>query len=421
MSDASGVRWLFLDLNSYFASVEQQMTPALRGRPVAVVPVMTDATCAIAASYEAKAFGVSTGMPIYEAKRLCPDLTLVLARHDRYVRFHHRIVAEVENHVPVSQVCSIDEMACALIGREREPGNAVALARRIKDGIAGNVGECLRCSIGLAPNRFLAKVATEIEKPDGLVTIEPHELPSKILRLALRDFPGIGANIERRLRAAGVADVATLWAIGPRRARQIWGSVAGESFWYALRGIEVPERESTRRTVGHSHVLAPDLRRPEEARLVARRLAAKAASRLRRLGYRAATLDLGVRFPGGGRWVDTARVPRTNDTFTFLAALDRLWRAMLAGSGAVRIKKVSVTLYNLAPGAVATPDLFATLPDSEGDRQRRLERLSAVMDSVNQRYGRDAVVLGALPNPQANFSGTKVAFTRIPDLAEFRE
>jgi DNA polymerase-4 len=421
MAEASGVRWLFLDLNSYFASVEQQINPALRGRPVAVVPVMTDATCAIAASYEAKAFGVRTGTPIYEAKRLCPGLVLVLAQHDRYVRFHRRIVAEVENHVPVSQVCSIDEMACALVGRERETRNAVALARRIKDGIVRNVGECLRCSVGLAPNRFLAKVATEIEKPDGLVTIEPHELPGKILGLGLRDFPGIGANMERRLRAAGVADVATLWAIGPRRARQIWGSIAGESFWYMLHGIEVPERASTRRTVGHSHVLAPDLRRPEEARLIARRLAAKAASRLRRLGYRAATLDLGIRFPGGGRWMDTTPVPRTNDTFTFLAALDRLWRAMLAESGAVRIKKVSVTLHDLAADAIATPDLFATLPDRAGDRQRRREKLSAVMDSVNQRYGRDTVILGALPNPQANFSGTKVAFTRIPDLAEFYE
>lgn len=421
MSDGCGVRWLFLDLDSYFASVEQQLDPTLRGRPVAVVPVMTDATCAIAASYEAKAFGVRTGMPIYEAKRLCPGLALVLARHDRYVQFHHRIVAEVENHVPVFQVHSIDEMACALIGRERETRYAVALARRIKDGIARNVGECLRCSIGLAPNRFLAKVATEIEKPDGLVTIEPHELPGKILDLGLRDFPGIGANMERRLRAAGVADVATLWAIGPRRARQIWGSVAGESFWYMLHGIEVPEGESTRRTVGHSHVLAPDLRRPEEARLVARRLAAKAASRLRRLGYRAAALDLGVRFPGGGRWIDTTRVSRTNDTFTFLAALDRLWRAMLAESRAARIKKVSVTLHNLAAVAAAAPDLFATLPDDDGARRRRREKLSAVMDSVNRRYGRDTVILGALPNPRANFSGTKVAFTRIPDPAEFYE
>jgi DNA polymerase-4 len=346
---------------------------------------------------------------------------LVLARHDRYVRFHRRIVAEVDNHVPVSQVCSIDEMACALIGREREIHNAVALAQRIKDGIVRNVGECLRCSVGLAPNRFLAKVATEIEKPDGLVTIEPYELPDKILALGLRDFPGIGANMERRLRAAGVADVAALWAIGPRRARQIWGSVAGESFWYMLHGVEVPEGESTRRTVGHSHVLAPDLRRPEEARLVARRLAAKAASRLRRLGYRAATFGLGVRFPGGGRWRDTTRVPYTSDTFTFLAALDRLWRAMLAESKAVRIKKVSVTLHNLVTDAAAAPDLFATLPDDDGARQRRREKLSAVMDSVNQRYGRDAVILGALPNPQANFVGTKVAFTRIPDLAEFRE
>jgi len=94
---------------------------------------------------------------------------------------------------------------------------------------------------------------------------------------------------------------------------------------------------------------------------------------------------------------------------------------MLAESRAARIKKVSVTLHNLAAAAAAAPDLFATLPDDDGARQRRREKLSAVMDSVNRRYGRDTVILGALPNPRANFSGTKVAFTRIPDLAEFYE
>ena len=104
MPETSGLKWLFLDLNSYFASVEQQLNPELRGRPVAVTPVMADTTCAIAASYEAKAFGVKTGTPIYQARQLCPDLRLVVARHDLYVRFHHRIVEEIGDHIPITKV-----------------------------------------------------------------------------------------------------------------------------------------------------------------------------------------------------------------------------------------------------------------------------------------------------------------------------
>ena len=94
------LRWLYVDFNSYFASVEQQLRPQLRGRPVAVVPVETDSTCAIAASYEAKAFGIKTGTPIYEAKKRCPDLVCVLADHSRYVDFHQRILEEVDRHIP---------------------------------------------------------------------------------------------------------------------------------------------------------------------------------------------------------------------------------------------------------------------------------------------------------------------------------
>ncbi len=113
------VNWLFVDLNSYFASVEQQVRPELRGKPVAVVPVEADTTCCIAASYEAKAYGVKTGTIVADAKRLCPDLILVEGRHELYTDYHHRIIKAVESCVPVTAVCSVDEMACRLMGRER--------------------------------------------------------------------------------------------------------------------------------------------------------------------------------------------------------------------------------------------------------------------------------------------------------------
>ena len=169
---ALALRWLYVDFNSYFASVEQQLRPELRGKPIAVVPVETDSTSAIAASYEAKAFGVKTGTKIHEAKRLCPGLVCVLARHECYVEFHHRLIEEIERHIPVTAVCSIDEVACRLMDNEISLERSTAIARAIKNGIANNIGPYLRCSIGIAPNRYLAKVGTELEKPDGLVVLQ---------------------------------------------------------------------------------------------------------------------------------------------------------------------------------------------------------------------------------------------------------
>ncbi len=191
------LNWLFVDLNSYFASVEQQVRPELRGRPVGVVPMMADTTVCIAASYEAKAFGVRTGTIVADAKRMCPEIVLVEGRHEIYTEYHHRVVEAVESCVPVTAVCSIDEMACRLMGRERPLRAALDLGIRVKAAIREKAGECLRSSVGLATNRYLAKVASDMEKPDGLVALPLDILPDALHQLSLRDLPGIGARTGR--------------------------------------------------------------------------------------------------------------------------------------------------------------------------------------------------------------------------------
>src|ERR1700761_8114987 len=182
------LRWLFLDLNSYFASVEQQLQPGLRGRPVIVAPVGSDTTVAIAASVEAKRYGIGTGTPVWEAKRLCRELIVTPARHERSVEFHDAIVAEIWKHIPVTRVCSIDEVACRLLDNENTPEAATALARRIKAGILAKVGECLTSSVGIAPNRLLAKLASDMQKPDGLIVLHAEQLPERLYDLKLRDI-----------------------------------------------------------------------------------------------------------------------------------------------------------------------------------------------------------------------------------------
>jgi DNA polymerase IV len=416
---ADAFRWLYVDFNSYFASVEQQLQPHLRGQPIAVVPVDTDATCAIAASYEAKAFGVKTGTLIHEAKKMCPGLICVLARHEAYVAFHKRIVAEIERHIPVTAVCSIDEMACWLMDNEASQTAAIAIARSIKQGLACNIGEHVRCSIGIAPNRYLAKVATDLQKPDGLTLLRLADLPARLLPLALRDLPGIGHNIEKRLLAAGIPDMATLWALSPERMRKVWGSIWGERMWHLLRGADLPEIETARRSVGHSHVMAPEFRAPDKARHVARRLILKAGGRLRRMGYRAAILTFSARVEHGPRLSAEARCEPCQDSFTFLSMLEQAWRTALLDWPGARLKKVSIVLHGLSPAGEPMPDLFDFAPERRA--RRKGEQLSHALDRLNLRFGRDTVLVGLLPSQGRSFAGTKIAFTRIPDIEEFLE
>ncbi len=425
MFPPSPLKWLYVDFNSYFASVEQQLRPELRGRPVAVVPVETDSTCAIAASYEAKAFGVKTGTPIWEARRMCPGLICVLAQHQAYVEFHHRAIEEINRHIPVAEVCSIDEMAARLLRNEADAAVAREIALSIKAGISANLGPWVRCSIGIAPNRYLAKVATDMEKPDGLTILMPQDIYRCLTeQLEPIDLPGIGRNMERRLRLQGIASVADILALDRRQMRVVWGSIWGERMWYLLRGYDLPDPATQRRSIGHSHILAPALRPPAEAINVARRLTLKAAARMRRMGYAARTFGFSVRLEDGRRLHAEARCRSAQDSVIFLALLLSFWEQLIPRERHVRIKKVSVALHGLEPETALQPDLFA---DQEGDaggamaRHIRAARLSCALDRINHRFGRDSVLIGMLPSAGRGFSGTKIAFTRVPDLEEFSE
>lgn len=422
LSFSPPLRWLFLDLNSYFASVEQQVNERLRGRPVAVVPVMTDSTCAIAASREAKKFGVKTGTMISDAKKMCPSLTLVLARHDLYVEFHHKIIEEVERHFPVHAVCSIDEVALKLDPPRQPLEKALDLACRIKRGLLGNIGEVVTCSIGLAPNRFLGKVASDLKKPDGLEVIHLHDLPGRLLHLKLRDLPGIGRNMEPRLNQEKIHTFLDLWNASPQHLHAAWGGVGGNRYWQQLHGGELDDLPTERRTIGHSHVLAPEFRKPPEAAIVAKRLALKAASRMRRLQYRTSEMSVSVRAEDRRRGEAHLRFPAVSDSFALVRILDRLWLDCLRQIGWNRVKKISVTLHGLESwDAPEQLDLFPELGCPVAAGKDRRDRLSKIMDKVNQHYGRDSIVLGFLPDAVKTFSGTKIAFTRIPDREEFKE
>lgn len=422
LNDEKPLRWLFLDLNSYFASVEQQLDPKLRGRPVVVAPVDSDSTCAIAASYEAKAYGIKTGTMIAEAKRRCHRLVVIHARPQAYSEFHEKILDEVQRHLPVTHIRSIDEVACRLMDNENDPLTIEAIAKRIKRGIARNVGACLRCSIGVAPSQLLAKMASDMQKPDGFVVIRGEELPHRLYGLRLRDIPGVGANMERRLLRAGIVSMEHFLSLDRRQARRIWGSVHGERIWWELHGHDLPSQETQTRSLGHSHVLSPEMRSEPRARVVARRLLVKAGSRLRREGYRAGCVVLAVYFENQWEWSASLRLPPTGDSFAFLDRLEQLWESMLAHLRMQEVrsppKQVSVMLLELVPAEAPQLHLFES--DDETKWARHLRLLKAI-DEINTDYGRDTARLGIWETGRDDHTATKIAFTRIPHAADFNE
>ncbi|HYE62461.1 MAG TPA: hypothetical protein VD997_10725 [Phycisphaerales bacterium] len=404
---------LFLDLNSYFASVEQQVQPHLRGKPVGVAPITGDSGCIIAASYEAKKFGVKTGTRVGEAKVLCPGVEIVDARPRLYVLMHHRILKAIDRHIPVERVHSIDEVSCRLDRRQRTPEAARELALRVKAEIAKSCGVCMRCSIGIAPNRLLAKLGTDLMKPDGLVILRNEDLPAAIGHLSVQEFSGIGPRMTKRLKRAGVRTIAELYAKSEAEMRALWGGPFGERWYHVIRGAEVREKPTKKGSIGHQHVLAPDLRTREGAKSVGLRLLLKASARMRHDKYAAKKLSLGLRFEGdrpstnawnGPSWDEWATLGgECVDSGTMQDALDALWARAPEG----KILMVAVTLHDLVPAASHTLPLFGG--------QNRSESLSKAMDAVNKKFGANKVYPASMQDARGHGTGG-IAFNYVPNL-----
>ncbi|MGB9149265.1 MAG: DNA-directed DNA polymerase, partial [Burkholderiales bacterium] len=378
------LRSLYVDFNSYFASVEQQLRPELRGKPIGVLPVMADTTCCIAASYEAKKFGVKTGTIVADAKKMCKDMIFVEARPSVYVEMHHKLIELVESCTPVERVNSIDEMQCELTGSQQLREKAIALAQKIKQTIADKAGSEMRCSVGIAPNPFLAKTATDMHKPNGLVVIEQKDLPHCLHRLKLRDLCGVGRMMEARLNRSGIETVEQLCASTKHELYKAWGGIEGERMYQKLRGEIVYAPPTQKASIGHSHVLSPDMRSEATAFSVLNKMLQKAAMRLRAYSYTTACMHASIKYTNGQRWEDAANFDATDDTLHLIGALDALWQRRKT----IRATPlaVGITFTGLNEKKFQSASLFAELKSHDA--------LNAALDKLNLRYGSNTVYFG---------------------------
>lgn len=392
------LRWLFLDLNSYFASVEQAENPDLRGKPMGVAPTRGDSGTVIAASYEAKKFGIRTGTKVRDAMQMCPEFIRVDATPAKYTYYHKRIIECVEKHLPVDKVCSIDEMRCRLLGVEREPERATEIARAIKRTILDELSPCLTSSIGIAPNAYLAKLATDLQKPDGLVVIESKELPERLKGLELTEFAGINRKMKARLNSHGIFVSDDLLDKSPQELTRAFGSVWGERWWYLLRGYDMVHDFESGKSLGHSNVLAPEFRTDEGARAVLLRLLHKACARLRADGWVATHLSVYVK--GYQRsWSAEKRIEASADAIAIGAVVLKLWE----GRDFDQPSQVGVTFTGLKRPEEVTLSLF-------GDEGPGPE-LGQAVDEVNQKFGKNSVFLASLVRSKDQAS-EKIAFNK---------
>ena len=288
---ANNVRKLFIDMNSFYSSIEQQENNKYRKQPTIVVPILTDYTCAIAASYEAKAHGIKSGMSVLDAVRKYPLLNVVEARPLEYVKMHTKLVRVLKRHFYNVKVLSIDEMSCDI--ENMSDTDYFKISAALKADIFKELGECMSCSIGVSDNTFLAKVASDFQKPNGFTIVKSYE---DLYNLKLTDLPGINTRMQKRLNSSSIYTVKDLCSLNELELKKAWGSVVGARWYYMLRGNQDCDYgmhyKDIPTSVGHAHVLPPNMKSMEGAYTIFEALICRGLNRLTEYRLCASKLDI---------------------------------------------------------------------------------------------------------------------------------
>ena len=260
---------MYVDMNSYFASCEQQLVPELRGKPIGVCPYPGPNAVVIAASAEAKKFGIKTGMLSAECKKLCPAFEMVPTRPVEYRRIHVKIMDILKSHFDAKDIIpkSIDEAVVNLTPYTNVYHNFVAVAHQIKKDLRNEIGEYITCSIGISGNVFLAKLATEIQKPDGLVVLTEENLDEHLAKMKLTDLPGIARGNEKRLNRAGIHTPLEMRRASEIVLRKALGGITGNYWHYRLHFKEVDMHTAAYRNMAAARSLSATTRSSPQALL----------------------------------------------------------------------------------------------------------------------------------------------------------
>ena len=391
---------MHIDLNSCFATVEQQARPLLRGKPVAVTNRFTKNACVVAASYEAKAFGVKVGMTFSDAKVLVPNLIMLETDPPKYHYVYQILVNIMQSYSPNVIMKSIDEGIINFEGTTSAVNKRplAGIGYEIKKRLKNEVGCWMRCNIGIAPNRFLAKTAASLHKPDGLDIVDHKNLRKTLSDLKLTDLTGIAERNEARLNTRGIyTPLQFLDAPADLLKRHVFKSVCGEDWYKRLRGWEVDDYESSVKTVGRQFVL--DDMQPSEETLRSRLayLCETTAMKLRYKGLCARGIYIYLLYAGGDSWYE-----RRMFKSTFFSNAEVYRRATLLfnrrpvpdGSGRRPhgdwVRMIAVSCYALEPSNMSQVSLL--------DEVNREVWLTQAVDEINSQFGEFTVTYASSLN-----------------------
>ena len=378
---------LHLDMNAFFASVEQQANPALRGKPIAVIG-SNGRTVITTASYEARKFGVKTGMAIWEAKLQCPQIILVVGDNRKYTYTSTRIFKMMLDYTPLVEVFSIDEAFLDVTHSLKIFGSPERIVYLMKARIKHSFG--LTCSVGIGPNKLLAKLASDMKKPDGLTIIRQDEVSQVLEPLPIKDLCGIGSRMERHLNLLGIKTIGDLGRFPVDILKRKFG-INGQHLHDMGLGIDhspvVPASDQDRvKSVGHSMTLRRDVSRRQDILKYLLQLSEMVGRRARRYGVSGKTVSLYVRYADFySSWGKQQTLPNP------INQSDDIYKAVIDILDTVELQQpvrlLGVRLTNLKYHVAQLP-LFL--------QERRKALMVLAMDAVNNRYGDDTVTFASL-------------------------
>lgn len=384
ISDIEEYRVVYLDFDSFFASAEQQRRPNLRGKPVAVCPFVSGGSCVVAASIEAKRLGIRTGMRVFEARRLVPDIIFVRDTPSYYRAIHARTLKILEDTPCRVVVRGIDEMALVLPSYMRNQRAGSVLVEELKHSFASQLGGVVTASMGLAATIWQAKMAASAQKPNGFVSLGRADYESFYAGLKLTDLTGIRYRMARRLYALGIYNPLNLYQAGEPLLRRELG-VNGTKWYLRLRGVEVDDHPvMAKKSIGHQTTLMPRAAFSfEELEAVMRKMILKIGYRLRATNRGAQGMMVTLRFLDGGGWHEVVRHTQLMMDYGELAGcakklLDKLQRSFHP------VKKISITVFDLLS--------MNQLPLLRHRAENK--DISEALDNLQKKYGTKIIKLG---------------------------
>jgi len=399
---------MHIDLNSCFATIEQQANPLLRGRPIAVAAYTSPNGCILAASIEAKKLGIKTGFRVKEGKSLCPGLIILPPDPDKYRYIHLKLRQLLSSYTTNITPKSIDEFVLNFQNFPSFNTGLLGAGRQIKTRIKQEIGEWLTVSIGIGPNRFLAKLASNLKKPDGLEQICYQNYLDVYSKLKLPDLNGINTRLTARLNSRNIYSVLEFYNSSIYDLRSVFHSISGYYWYLRLRGYEIDDIDFGRKSFGNMYSLPKHYSDSSDLSPILHKLIEKMSFRLRSNGYKAKGIHLGILYSDHSFW-HQGKIFH-NYMFDSGDIFRASFRLLLLSGCQKPVVNISISCFDLTQNPTIQLDLFSSV--------LKKINLSKAVDSINQKYGHFVVSPSAMLGT-SSLVPDRIGFGSIGDLTEF--